>query len=488
MKDDNISQAVRDEAKMKSSWNLLDSSGKLTPVKLEGGKISGYNLSKYPRLEKFAMYEIAKSRDADKEPPHVELMKKLELVDYEPGSDPGNVRYYPKGKLIKSLIEAYVSRTMAEYGAMEVETPIMYDMEHPTLKSYLNRFPARQYTVQSPNKELFLRFAACFGQFLMAHDATFSYKDMPLKLYELTRYSFRAEKRGELTGLRRLRAFTMPDCHALCTGEEQAKSELYSRFKLAIKLQKGIGIEKADMELGIRLVRSFWDKNKDFVMKLVREWGRPVLVELWDQQFFYFILKYEFNFVDGLGKASALTTDQIDVENGKTYKITYVAKDGSKKHPYILHLSPSGAIERVMYTLLEKAAFDMKQGKKPTLPTWLAPTQVRLCPVSDKFNRDCEKIADELAGESIRTDIDDRQETIGKKVRDSSREWVPYTIVFGDREKKSKKLPARQQKDGSVKNISIRELAELIHGETAGMPFRPLNLPRNLSKRPIFRG
>ena len=109
-------------------------------------------------------------------------MKRLEIADYEPGSDPGNIRWYPKGRMIKSLLEQYVTARVAAYGGMEVETPIMYDFNHPSLKSYLNRFPARQYMLKSEDKELFLRFAACFGQFLMAHDAQISYKQLPIKL------------------------------------------------------------------------------------------------------------------------------------------------------------------------------------------------------------------------------------------------------------------------------------------------------------------
>ena len=155
-------------------------------------------------------------------PPHVELMRRLELVDYEPGCDPGNMRYYPKGRLVKSLLENFVLDRASEMGAMEVETPIMYDMEHPTLKKYLDRFPARQYQIESDKKKLFLRFAACFGQFLMGHDMTISYKAMPLKMIEITRYSFRREQRGELVGLRRLRAFTMPDMHTLTRDMGQA--------------------------------------------------------------------------------------------------------------------------------------------------------------------------------------------------------------------------------------------------------------------------
>jgi threonyl-tRNA synthetase len=188
-------------------------------------------------------------------PPHVPLMKKLEIADYELGSDPGNIRWYPKGRLIKSLLEQFVTSKMSEYGAMEVETPVMYDFQHPSLADYLNRFPARQYLLKSEDKELFLRFAACFGQFLMLHDAQFSYKQTPLKLYELTRYSFRREKSGEVVGLRRLRAFSMPDCHAFCTDLEQAKKEFIIRFKLSAQILEGIGLSKDDYETAISFTK-----------------------------------------------------------------------------------------------------------------------------------------------------------------------------------------------------------------------------------------
>src|SRR5436853_7526730 len=113
---------------------------------------------------------------------------------------------------------------------MEVESPVMYDFEHPALKSYLARFPARQYIVQTPNKRAFLRFSACFGQFLIMKDMVISYKQLPLPLYELTRYSFRAEQRGELAGLRRLRAFTMPDCDYRVLVIQLARVELRVRI------------------------------------------------------------------------------------------------------------------------------------------------------------------------------------------------------------------------------------------------------------------
>ena len=187
---------------------------------------------------------------------------------------------------------------MTRYGAMEVETPIMYDFHHPSLAGYVDRFPARQYLLKSEDKTLFLRFAACFGQFLMAHDAQFSYRQMPLKLYELTRYSFRREQSGEVVGLRRLRAFTMPDCHAFCTDIKQAKTELTTRFKLCIQVLEDIGLSKDDYEAAIRFTKDFYKENKDIVVSLAEIFSKPVLIEIWEKPFFYFRLKWDFNYVD----------------------------------------------------------------------------------------------------------------------------------------------------------------------------------------------
>ncbi|RLG99553.1 threonine--tRNA ligase, partial [Candidatus Bathyarchaeota archaeon] len=320
--EEKVPEALKAEEKQESKWFILDLDGRLIPVER-------FDFTGHENLRKFADYEIRKSRVVDMVPPHVELMRRLEIADYEPGSDPGNLRWYPKGALIKSLLEEYVTDKVIEYGAMKVETPVMYDFEHPSLSRYLNRFPARQYIVKSDDKEFFLRFSACFGQFLMAHDAQISYRNLPLRMYELTKYSFRREKRGELVGLRRLRAFTMPDCHALCSDLEQAKEELLRRFRLSKQiLTDGLELDEEDFELAIRFTRDFYEKNGDFVRRLVKEMGKPALIEEWEDRIFYFTLKWEFNFIDNLGKASALSTDQIDVENAERYGITYVDKDG----------------------------------------------------------------------------------------------------------------------------------------------------------------
>ena len=250
------------------------------------------DFSNFQNLKKFADYEMKKSRVYQKTPPHVILMRRLELADYEAGSDPGNLKYYPKGRLIKSLLEEWVTLKAIEFGAMEVETPVMYDLRHPALESYLHRFPARQYIVKSTKKKFFLRFSACFGQFLMKSNASISYKNLPLRMYELTRYSFRLEKSGELVGLKRLRAFTMPDMHTLCRDLESAKQEFINQFKLCMSCMEDLELSREDYEVAIRFTKEFWKKNKEFILALVKIAGKPVLIEMWEFRYAYFCLLY----------------------------------------------------------------------------------------------------------------------------------------------------------------------------------------------------
>jgi len=479
--EEKVSEALKAEEKLRSTWYILQPDGKMMPVE-------EFNFKGHRDLERFARYEISKVRASQQMPPHVQLMRKLEICDYESGSDPGNMRWYPKGRMIKALLEQFVSGKMNEYGAMEVETPVMYDFQHPSLADYLNRFPARQYVLKSEDKELFLRFAACFGQFLMVHDAQFSYRDMPMKVYELTRYSFRREKSGEVVGLRRLRAFSMPDCHAFCMDLDQAKKEFEVRFKMCMQILTEIGFEKDEYETGIRFTKDFYEKNEQFIASLAKAFGRPMLAEMWREQFFYFVLKWDMNYVDNQDKAAALSTDQVDVENAKRYGINYVDEKGEKKLPLILHCSPSGAIERVVYALLERAYKVQKSGKVPMLPVWLSPTQVRLIPISEGFLKDVERVGEQMESQHVRVDIDDRPLTLQKRVREAETEWVPYIIVVGQKELDSGVLPVRERSSGQIRRLKSDDLIAEIQKLADKKPYRPLPVPKYLSKRPQFCG
>jgi len=477
---DTESVALKSEDSINSTFYVLETEGNMIPI-------GEYSFDKKNAFSKLADYELSKKRTVSEIPPHVKLMKRLALADYEPSSDGGNMRYYPKGRLMKSLIETYVTKMIHEYGGIEVETPVMYDSNHPSIHSYFNRFPARQYSIQSDNKQLFLRFAACFGQFLMAKDFQISYKQLPLKLYELTRYSFRREKSGELVGLRRLRAFSMPDCHAFCKDIDQAKEEFVKRFELSVKVMEGLGISpKDDVDMVIRFTSDFYEQNKEFIKEFAARMKKPILVEIWKERFFYFIVKWEFNFVDSMGKAAALSTDQIDVENGERYNIQFVDTDGEKKYPIILHNSPSGAVERVIFALLEKSDRDATRGKVPALPLWLSHTQVRIIPVASKHLEFSQKILSQLDTNNIRADIDDRELSVAKKIRDAESEWIHFIIVVGDKEVDGGELMVRERSSKSQYGIILEDLIKNIKIQVSDKPFLPLNLPSYLSKRPII--
>jgi len=163
-------------------------------------------------------------------------------------------------------------------------------------------------------------------------------------------------------------------------------------------------------------------------------------------------------------------------------------EDGTQKHPYILHCSPSGAIERDIYGILEREAMRLQadESYKPRLPLWLAPTQVRIIPVS----QDHVGFADEVRGmfEKVRVDIDDRDETVGKKIRDAEKEWVPYIIVVGEREQGKERLPVRVRGEKDTQSMAVSELQDMIHAETRGKPYRPVPEPVYLQDRPKFVG
>ena len=473
--DSTETQALKAETTLKGEWFISEPGAEDVPVE-------EYDFSKRQNLKKLYKYESDKDRSVVEPPPHIELMRRLELVDYEPGSDPGNFRWYPKGQLIKQLCEELVNDLTAGYGGMRVETPIMYDYQHPKLSRYLQRFPARQYVLISEDKEYFLRFAACFGQYMIQHDMQLSYRHLPCRLYELTHYSFRREQTGELAGLKRLRTFTMPDMHTLARDMEQAKTEFASQIELCKTCMDAFEL---DYEVAFRYVRDFREQNREFADKLIELCNQPALIELWNERFFYFVAKFEFNFIDAQDKASCLSTIQIDVENCERFDIKYIDETGREQYPLMLHTSISGSIDRVIYAILENQAIRMKKGEKARFPLWLAPTQVRLVPVSENFNQHCEKIMSSLP---FRADLDDRDLTVGRKIREAEREWIPYVVVIGEKELAEDTISVRSREDGGQKEMKQFELVEQIRTKVEGKPFRPLNVPSHLSRRPIFVG
>ncbi len=470
-----VTKAISAEDQVKSKFFILDQDGTETPQ-------DSFQYKTEKDFQTFVNYETAKDRRVSSPPKHVEVMKNLELVDYEEGSDAGNFRILPRGYVVKQLIENHVINMAIEYGAMIVETPLMYSYDHPSLKKYVERFPARQYVVKSGDKDYFLRFAACFGQFLTLSDATISYRQFPLKIFEMAK-SFRREQRGELAGIRRLRAFTMPDLHTAAIDIEMAKAEFEAQFKLATQYMHDIEVS---FETAFRMTTDFYKENKDWIISLIKELEKPILLELFDTRYAYFILKFEFNIVDAQKKAAALSTVQIDVENSERFNITYTNEKGQTTYPLLLHCSLSGSTERVIYGILEDQLKKSQKGIKPQLPLWLSPTQVRILPVSEDFISHSEKIAEKLEKSSIRVEIDDRDLSLGRKIRSAEKLWSPLILVIGQKEVEQNMVSVRYRKEKKQEFQLLSDVENFIKEKSVNKPTFPRVFPKLVSKQPIF--
>ena len=461
--------------KISREYLILMPDGEEHPVSMDDEDSLSVLDDSHPLKKFIVSEEIGRSKGA--EPPSIKAMQRLELVDYEEASDRGHFRLYPKGHLVFKLLEDWAEQIAVDrIGAIQIDTPIMYDWSQPDIRSQGMSFHERHYTIKTEeNREFVLRFAGDFGLFRMMKDATLSYRNLPLRIYEFSK-SFRLEQRGELTGLKRLRAFHMPDVHCFVKDIDEGWKEYMHLYRNYSDLADATGVEYA---VAFRVVKEYYDKYKQHIVELLKHSGRPALIEILSEMKHYWAVKHEFNGVDSTGGAVQLSTVQLDVADAERYGIVYVGEDGKKKGCIICH-SSIGSIERWVYVLLEEA---LKQ-KKPSFPFWLAPTQVRLIPVSEAFLPDCEKLADSLG---VRVDIDDSDDSVGKKIRNAEREWVNMIVVVGEKERSSGEFPVRMR-SGEMKTFTQDALRSEVDSLSSGYPRAPLPLPRLLSRRPIFRG
>ncbi|MHA2119091.1 MAG: His/Gly/Thr/Pro-type tRNA ligase C-terminal domain-containing protein, partial [Candidatus Thorarchaeota archaeon] len=239
-------------------------------------------------------------------------------------------------------------------------------------------------------------------------------------------------------------------------------------------------------EVSFRVLRSFFEENREFMDRVAATIGKPMMLELFEDQYAYFIFKGEWNVVDAQKKAGCLGTIQIDVENADRFDIKYIGEDGKEKRPLILHTSPSGSMERILYGVLEQAHKDKGRGKKPKIPLWMTPSQVRLLPVDENMIDYCLEIGQELDKHGVRYEIDDRSQTVGKKVRAAEKLWIPYICVVGEKERESGELSVRRREEGDQSSMNIQDLTKIISDKTKFAPKQRLLLPKLVSKQPVF--
>ncbi|MBQ6443655.1 MAG: threonine--tRNA ligase [Methanosphaera sp.] len=464
-----------EEEKQPSKFYILEEDGKQYDV-------DDYNYQN-KTLKQLVHHEQGLSHeDSGKQPPHVKLMKEKELASNEPSADVGHIRWYPKGKLVKDLLADYVYNLVTERGAMPVDTPVMYDLADPAIREHAAKFGERQYRLKTKHKELMLRFACCFGAFRIMADSFLTWKNMPVGIYELSQLSFRFERQGEVVGLKRLRAFTMPDFHSVCLDDNHAKEVFEGQVDMCAQTETDLNVH---YEVAFRVTEEFYAENEDWVKKVVKEnIKKPVLLEVIPKMKHYWNAKVDFAAIDDLGRPIENPTVQMDIQSARRFGITYLDENEEQQYPTILHCSPTGSLERVICSLLEKTSTD--KGNKPSLPLWLSPTQVRIIPVTDNHLEYAEDVYCKLRRLNVRVDVDDTAERLGKKIRNAGKEWIPYTIVVGDNEVENNSITVNRRDDDSKQEVTVEELADEIHTKTDGMPFRQLPLPYKVSKRVKF--
>ncbi|GGP19298.1 hypothetical protein GCM10007981_02420 [Thermocladium modestius] len=413
-----------------------------------------------------------------KAPRYLDYCKKFGF-EWEPMSDVGHMRYGPMATLMMELVEDYAWRAANDLGfpAFKIRGTNMFRTDQRAIAEHAKLFGERMYMTEA-DEELLMRYAACFQQFAMIKDWVLSYRDVPVGMLEIAD-SYRYEQPGETVLCFRLRRFYMPDLHIFVRDLSQAMDVgLRLHGKIFEEINK-IGRNYVSL---YNVTKGFFDEHKDYLFTLSKREGKPILVRVLNESKYYWVLNVEYHIIDQLKRPREIATFQFDIGNAQRFGIKYVDEENQLKYPVIIHTAILGSVERFIFAMLDKAAIDEEEGKIPKLPTWLSPIQARVVPVSKDYLDGALSIANKLASMGIRVDVDDRDETLNKKIRDAETLWVPYIVIVGDKELKSGTLSVRARGRGQS-SMSVEELGREIQEETRGYPTRPLTMPMLVSKK-----
>jgi len=394
--------------------------------------------------------EEAKKRD------HRKLGKELKLFTFvEEG--PGFPFFLPKGVILKNTLIDFWRNLHSEAGYVEIETPIMLNKKLWETSGHWDHYKENMYTSIIDEEEFALKPMNCPGGMLVYKSEAHSYRDFPMRVGELGRVH-RHELSGALHGLMRVRAFTQDDAHIFML-PNQIKSEIKGVVDLIDKVYSKFGF-KYKLELSTRPDDSMgsdedWGLAEDSLKGALDELSLDYKINEGDGAFYG--PKIDFHLEDSIGRTWQCGTIQLDFQLPQRFELDYIGSDGEKHRPIVIHRVIFGSIERFMGILIEHFA-----GK---FPTWLAPIQVKVLPISNKFNDYCANIKKELSTNGIRVEMDYRDEKIGYKIREARNERVPYIIVVGEKEEKEKKISLRSRKNGDEGILKLEDLIERISKE-----------------------
>ncbi len=403
--------------------------------------------------------------------------------EWEPMSDHGHMRYGPHATTIMEALFQYSWQVARSLGipVFKVIGTNMFDLSEKPVLEHALLFGDRLYELEVEGKKYVMRYAACHQQFAMLRDWIISYKNLPFGMFEVAD-SYRLEQRGELNLCFRLRKFYMPDLHILTRDLEQAIDASKTVQKKILEEVSKVGRKYVAL---YNVTSDFFEKYREVLIDFIKRDNYPALVAVIPSGIYYWVLNVEYHIIDNLKRPREIATFQIDIGNGKRFNITYTDENGEKRHPVIIHTAILGGIERYIYMVLDTAAQMQLNGKTPYIPTWLSPIQVRIIPIKKEYLDYAKSIAEKLLAKGIRVDIDDREESLGKRIRDAGREWIPYIIVIGEREIKSNTINVRFRRTNDQKIMSVDELVRMIDKEIKDYPRIPQTLPVMISQRPI---
>jgi threonyl-tRNA synthetase len=439
-----------------------------------------FDYSGYEDLKRLVEKEVFKKElGGGAEPRYLEYLRKYGF-EWEPMSDVGHMRYAPEATVMMELVEDYAYMVAKSLGIpiFKIRGTNMFKLAEPAIETHAKLFGERLYLVES-DADLILRYAACFQQFAMVKDWVMSYRNLPFGMIEVAD-SYRYEQPGETVLLFRLRRFYMPDLHIFTKDLQEAIDVTYKLHEVIFREIGKLGRSYVSL---YNVTEDFYKSHKWYLTELARREGKPILVRVLPGQRYYWVLNVEFHIIDELGRPREIATFQIDVGNAQRFGIKYIDENNQGRHPVIIHTAILGSVERYLYAVFDTAAKAERAGKVPRLPTWLSPVQVRIIPITSESLKYALEVADKLEAEGIRVDVDDRDETLNKRIRDAETAWVPYICIVGAKEVAEGTLSVRERGGGQYKTTP-EELIKKIKEEVKGYPTRPLYMPRLLSQRP----
>lgn len=425
-------------------------------------RIYGISFPKKKMLDEYlVILEEAKKRD------HRKIGKEMELFMFSERVGKGLPIWLPKGTQLRLRLQELLRSLLKPYNYQEVICPgIGGKSLYVTSGHYAHYGKDAFQPIQTPeeDEEYMLKPMNCPHHCEVYARKPRSYKDLPLRIAEFGTV-FRYEKSGELHGLTRVRTFTQDDAH-IFVRSEQVKSEFENVIDVILKVFKIFGFENYEAQISLRDPKDtekyigsdeIWEESENAIREACKEKGLETREEIGEAAFYG--PKLDFMVKDAIGRRWQLGTIQVDYNLPERFKLEYTAEDNSKKTPVMIHRAPFGSLERFTAVLIEHTAGHF--------PLWLTPDQVAILPISEKFNDYAQKVRQYLDKQGVRALVDDRNEKIGRKIRDNELKRVPYMVIVGEKESAEALVSMRKQGGGEQATMSMEEFAQRINAEVA---------------------